>query len=184
MTDHDLFDRVLKGPWITAGDDVQYKLEDGLLYFQCSRGASDWRANFDFPVVPYRDMKDKFRVHRGFLAKWKSVRDVIRPLPFHTIVGFSHGAALAALAHEDRLFHLGVECTTTLFGCPRFLWMPSGVAQFAFVGVRRVSVRGDIVTHLPPAFTGYRHTHRFRIVGPWSIPRPQKHQPDEYRRYI
>lgn len=184
MNYRELFNRCLEGPWITAGDDVQYKLEGGVLYFQYTASDADWLANFDFPVVPYRDMKHKFYVHRGFLAKWKSVREVIRSLDFHTIVGFSQGAALAALACEDRWFHTAYEPTAILFGCPRFLWLPDSSARLAFCGTRRVSLRGDLVTHLPPLIFGYQHVGQEEKIGPWSIIRPKKHDPEAYRKYI
>jgi hypothetical protein len=184
VTDRELFDRCTRGPWITSGDDVQYKLEDGVLYFQCSSSESDWRANIDIPVVPYRDMEHKFLVHRGFLRKWKSVREEIRALDYDQIAGFSHGAPLAALACEEREYLTGRTIPATLFGSPRFLWMPSFMTRMKFFGVRRVTVNGDLVSHLPPAFTGYRHIGPEIVVGPWSLPRPSKHEPASYRKHL
>ncbi|MDD4773237.1 MAG: hypothetical protein PHZ09_06480, partial [Eubacteriales bacterium] len=43
------------------------------IYFQQSDGLTDWEHNLDFPAVPYRDMPETWRCHRGFLKVWKSI---------------------------------------------------------------------------------------------------------------
>ena len=117
-----------------AGDDVNYGfLEEGdilYIFFQGSSSISDWVRNFLFPAKPYKDMGIPYRVHRGFLAAWKEVEDIIidkitetvdnRPpeeeQPYWeqvliprkkdykwkhiVVVGYSHGGALAAFCHE------------------------------------------------------------------------------------
>ena len=44
------------------------------LYFQHSRGLTDWRNNLDFAAVPYRDVSPVWHCHAGFLRVWKSLR--------------------------------------------------------------------------------------------------------------
>ena len=112
-----------------AGDDVNYAfVEEGstlYIYFQGSNSISDWVRNFLFPAKPYKDMEITYRVHRGFLAAWKEVEDIVidkilekeyknvfnkRTAKYEVkenfkwkyiyVVGYSHGAALAGLCHE------------------------------------------------------------------------------------
>ena len=75
------FQSLQEGPWITSGIDVQYRIEciDNVahLYFQCTSSDSDWKHNFDFMVKPYKNMKETWFAHRGFVALWHSVRDEI-----------------------------------------------------------------------------------------------------------
>ena len=103
------------------------------IYFQGSSEVMDWFRNFLFPAKPYKDMAIPYRVHRGFLAAWKEVEDIviakitergknvhIKPDmngEFHYIreeeykwkqifvIGYSHGAALAGLCHECVWYH-------------------------------------------------------------------------------
>lgn len=78
-----------------------------------------------FPKRPYKDMKEPYKVHRGFLAAWKEVEDVIikkiqeqvtalefdaeknrnkvvSKYKFNKIIsiGYSHGGALSGFCHE------------------------------------------------------------------------------------
>ena len=107
-------------PWKEVGDDVDYAfVEQGdmlFIYFQGSSSISDWVRNFLFPAKPYKDMGIPYRVHRGFLAAWKEVEDIIikkiteevkhefGPKEYKwkhiTVIGYSHGGALAAFCHE------------------------------------------------------------------------------------
>lgn len=102
-----------------AGDDVNYAFEEDIkthtltIYFQGSHSISDWVRNFLFPAKPYKDMEIPYRVHRGFLAAWKEVEDIIiakitekddglecYKWKHIIVVGYSHGGALAAFCHE------------------------------------------------------------------------------------
>ena len=104
-----------------VGDSVNYAFKEGgstlYIYFEGSNSITDWVRNFLFPAVPYKDMDIEYKVHRGFLAAWKEVEDIIiekiteKELPEDSpenrykwqhiiVVGYSHGGALAAFAHE------------------------------------------------------------------------------------
>jgi len=186
MTKRELFDACNRGPWITTGYDVQYKLIDKTLYFQCSNGKNDWRANFDAAVVPYKDMKDEFLVHRGFLRSWQSVRDEIAALDFNTIVGYSQGAAFALLAHEDCAFKKGYQPVTIVFGCPRVFLHMSKEVKSRFSSVVRHTSKGDIVTMVPPGFqhVGDELVLDKRVKRPAGMPLLQWlscHTPTMYR---
>ncbi len=68
-------------PYQQVGDSVNYAfVEKGsrlYIYFQGSNSITDWVRNFLFPSKPYKDMKIPYKVHRGFLAAWKTVEDII-----------------------------------------------------------------------------------------------------------
>lgn len=189
MNDFDAFYATTSGPWITSGDDVQYRLEPGpvtRLFFQQTVSKSDWLANFDFPAAPYKDMPKKWYVHRGFKRLWKSVEDEILPIILEAkrleVYGFSQGAPLACLAHEAFTFKRGFHPRTTVFGSPRFLWIKGAADVLSrFDGVRNLQVRGDLVTHVPPEWMGYLHVGEVLRMGPSRIiPRPKYHYPSEY----
>lgn len=193
----DLFDRVTHGPWTTSGDNVQYRIErDGTgkmwMFFQCSKGWSDWIANFQFGKILYKDMAIPMRVHRGFARLWHSVRDEIMDklakevasgASHLSIVGYSQGAALATLAHEDVGFQLpGLTCVTIGFGTPRVIWMPSKEIKQRFTGYTRANCRGDIVSMVPPP--PYGHVGIEKLYGTPSLPTTKRHEPSEYRLYL
>lgn len=192
----ELFERVTHGPWTTSGLDVQYRLErdsDKLtLLFQCTSSKGDWYYNFLFFKTLYKDMAIPMYVHTGFAKLWHSVRDEIMDKlkaeavlgAIHlTIVGYSQGAALATLAHEDVGFQLpGLTCVTIGFGAPRVIWMPSKAIKTRFASYTRATVRGDIVTMLPPPF--YGHIGKEALYGTPHLPSAERHRPGEYRLYL
>lgn len=116
-------------PFNIVGDSVNYAfVEEGdtlYIYFQGSNSITDWVRNFLFGKKPYKDMAVPYKVHRGFLAAWKTVEDIIinkvtekqkeevlnkRTGGVHlkevfkwkhiVIAGYSHGGALAGFCHE------------------------------------------------------------------------------------
>ncbi len=187
---YEYFDNCNQGPWITIGKDVQYKLENKVLYLQCSVSKSDWKYNLQFGIVPYKDMEIEFKVHRGFLALWKSIRDEIRKLDFDTIVGYSQGAAIAGFVHEDFIFRKGYEPTSYVFGCPRFLWLPPKKIRGRFTKFLRHKNPRDIVTMVPPVLWGYWNAGPQVTLG-GKIKRPKGyniflwlsgHSPFEYQQ--
>lgn len=189
-----LLDRVTSGPWETAGDDTQFRVEvDGSLatvLFQCSSSVADWFHNLDFPPVAYRDSPAPWRAHRGFLRAWKSVRDEIagRVSGAQALlaVGYSHGGPLAAMCMEDWEFTHGCRGTghAVTFGSPRFAFMPPAAVRRRFVGLTRVEASGDPVTMVPPPF-GFVHVGARVSVGPWCpVPLPSRHAAESYRRWL
>ena len=170
----DLYRRCLDAEYIhtTEGGDYAIEVDGDTLYllFEWSDGAEDWKNNFDFPAKPYKRMRDKWFCHRGFLKVWKAMRDEIEnrvaetlerntDISNITIVGYSHGGAMALFATEDMTYLYGDKFNVSGygFGAPRVLWgyVPKAVREriSAFVTVRNVP---DIVTHLPPKVFGYR----------------------------
>jgi len=153
------------GDWITAGKDVQYKVIDRVLYFQCTHGISDWKQNFKAGQDVYCCSDIPFKAHEGFTELWLSVREKIEKLDFGYIVGYSEGAALAVFAHENYLHRKGCEPMTWAFGCPRVLYEPSKELKKRFSNFVRVSNIGDIVTMVPLFIMGYRHIGVNRILN-------------------
>ncbi len=162
----------------TIGDGVNYAFkEEGnhlYIFFQGSSQISDWVRNFLFKKKPYKDMKIPYRVHRGFLAAWKEVEDVIiskicedRNNGYRwkqiTIVGYSHGGALAGFCHEcvwfwrpdlreDGLIGFGFEA-------PRFYggFKVKKELKERWKNFYVIRDNNDIVTHCPPSIFGYCH---------------------------
>jgi hypothetical protein len=80
------------------------------------------------------------------------------------ILGYSHGAALAILAHEYFQFN-GYNPSTYAFGCPRVLWMPSKTIRSRFYDVEIFNRIGDLVGHVPPMIFGFDHIAEVRKMG-------------------
>jgi hypothetical protein len=167
----------------TAGNQTQYKItvENDTVYLalQGSIQKQDWLYNFQFAAVPYRNMEDKWLVHRGFNTAWKLARDQIsaevtaaynaNKARKIVILGYSHGAALTVLAHEYFLFN-GYHVESFGFGCPRVLWLPGKAVRGRFENLFLYQNRGDIVTLVPPAIFGYVHVGHVRQTGPARFP--------------
>lgn len=143
------------------------------LFFEWSDGAEDWKNNFNFPAKPYRRMKYLWLAHRGFLKVWKSIEPYIEAdindpkFRRIEIVGYSHGAAVALLCYEYVVFNRPeVEVEGIGFGCPRVFWgfVPKSVKE-RFKNFKVVRNGNDIVTHVPPAFLGFRHITEVVQIG-------------------
>jgi hypothetical protein len=180
----ELYERCLSGPWVTSGLDVQYKVQDGELIFECTKSIGDWLHNFEAWITPYKQQPITWYAHAGFVKLWKSVRDEVAKYykDIHRIAGYSQGSALAQLAAEDYYFTTGNTIDTIGFGCPRVFWMPNGYVRQSQGKTKLVMVDNDLVTHVPFALWGYRHVG-LQIILPgtgWLLS-PKAHYPDVYR---
>ena len=147
--------------------EISFTEKDGKLYisFQGSESKLDWIQNFMFGKVPYSNMKKKFFIHMGFIKKYKSVREDVlnrvrearaRGIKKIEIRGFSQGAALATIAHEDILYHFN-EPNTIIFGSPRvFGWWNKKLLNELLSGVTNVRNTRDLVTKIPPVLFGFK----------------------------
>ena len=146
-----------------AGDSVNYAfVEDKntlYIYFEGSNSITDWVRNFLFTKKVF----DEFKVHRGFLAAYLEVRNIILDKAYSKqwkkiiVVGYSHGGALCQLALEDLVYH--------------FPQMQDNIFGYAFESPRCVKAKkkyrsrwknltvirdgNDLVTHCPPKIFGY-----------------------------
>lgn len=150
---------------------IEYDNDTLYIYFEGSNGDIDWKNNFDFGAEPYKDMPTKWKAHRGFVRVWKEVEpflksDIMNPeVKNINVVGYSHGAALAALAHEyiwfnrpdirNNIFGYGFESPRVFKGrIPEEL-----IPRWENFTVFRNG--NDLVTHVPPMILGYKHVGKF-----------------------
>jgi len=184
----------------TVGEDVNYAfVKEGkhlYIYFQGSSSTTDWIRNFTFPAKPYKDMKIPYRVHRGFLAAWKEVEDIIIEKITEkdsnnefvwkqiTVVGYSHGGALAAFCHECCWFWRPDLREGSLFGygfeAPRIYagWHVKKELKERWSKFLVIRDNNDLVTHCPPSLFGFCHVSNILKIkgdiklGPdkWYIP--------------
>ena len=191
-----LFRLCLDAQYIHTAEEASFAVRSDagrlLILFQHSSGARDWENNLDFPAVPYSGMPQNWRCHRGFLRAWKSalpfIAEVLAETSYKkiTIVGYSHGAALAVLCHEYIWFRrpdLRAELRGYGFGAPRAVWCVSGCRPLSvrwenFTVVRNLD---DAVTHLPPRLLGYRHMGTMLTIGEKGRYTPlDAHRPESY----
>lgn len=157
----------------TVGDSVDYKyLEEGdnlMIFFQGSNSCTDWLRNFMFGKRPYKDMDIPYRVHRGFLAAWKEVEDIIiekikdPKWKDITVIGYSHGGALCQFAVECVWFHRPDlregHMRGIAFEAPRIFaqWKLPDELKERWRNLCVIRTGCDIVTHAPPVIFGYRN---------------------------
>lgn len=193
---YSLFSRTVDGSYIELKEQrASYRSErEGntlFLFFEKSNGAVDWLNNLDFPAKPYREMRELWFVHRGFLRVFKAIEPHIAPLILDKSVqrivvsGYSHGAALALLCHEYCVFHrpeLKGRIEGYGFGCPRVVWGPLRApikARFERFTVIRNGK--DLVTHVPPLLLGFRHVGKMKTIGEESRRGAiDAHRPESY----
>lgn len=162
------------------GGSYAAKVDNGTLYlfFQWSYGITDWLFNFFFlkkKIEPYEEMGQKWVVHSGFSKVWDSIKHNIEDLILDerykkiVIVGYSHGGAIATLCHEFVWFNrpdLRESLEGYGFGSPRVVGRetPFEIKErwAHFHVIRNI---GDIVTHLPPKFTGYMDIGQLIEIG-------------------
>ena len=191
-----LFNDVLSVKYRTipkTGASFYYETRGDKLYvfFEHSNGTVDWRNNFDFPAKAYREMENRWYVHRGFLRVWKSARDCLKEQIFNpcvkgiVIVGYSHGAALALLCHEFCVYNrpdIAQNIYGYGFGCPRVVhgYLRRSICE-RFKHFYVIRNCRDIVTHLPPVLFGFRHVGNIVHIGKGAKYGPVKsHRQESY----
>lgn len=168
-----LYNMTLSGPWISK-DDTEYKFvhdSNGVyLVFPPTGTLNDWKQNFDFLQVPYKYMPVSWKAHRGFLGKYKTVREDILTYIMRnsivdlTIVGFSQGASLATLAHEDISYNVPLMIVHSyVFGSPRVVsW---NAPKDRWNNLYRITNGSDIVTGVPLVIMGFKHVGVEEKIG-------------------
>lgn len=183
MTLLELFKRCYNAEehYIHVEEDGSYLLqkEGDTLYLllQKSNGKVDWKNNFDFPARPYKDMPKTWRAHRGFVKVWKAIEpyiaEAIRDPSIKQIItiGYSHGAALAVLAHEYVWYNrpdIFDQCYGFAFEAPRVFCgvrIPKELKQ-RWENMYVIRVCNDLVTHVPPLIFGYKHVGTLMKLEP------------------
>ncbi len=176
----ELYEKTLKKPWITVGNDTQYKLigDDNILClcFQGSNSDIDWKYNFRFWIKPYKNLVSTWYAHAGFVTAWKLAKDkIVEDVEANLgnkkliIMGYSHGASLSILAHEYFWFH-NLNPLTFAFAPARVIWLPFKSLKKRFKDLYVIRNKGDIVTHSPPNLFGYFHVGTIKTYGKaWFI---------------
>lgn len=160
----DRFNTVTGDGWTTAGMDVQYKVIGDTLYFQCSKGKSDWRNNFRASSEVYKNSDIPFIGHKGFNEMWESVRKEIEQLTFRKICAYSQGCAFGERAHENYYHRFGFEPEVSIFfGGPPSIKRASKKLKERFSNVVNYHNPRDIVYFLP-LILGYRHVGKCRTL--------------------
>lgn len=177
--------------WITGGCSVQWRVIDKVLYFQQSNGTEDWKSNFNFRAIEYRDGLDIVRVHNGFLTEWLSVKEAVEKCEFTKIVGYSLGAAIATLCAKSFYNRTGESIDVITFGNPRVYYKPEYRVFMAFNKAIRYENPRDIVANVPFPWMGFDHvSHRYVLttkakrgntpIGEWL----SGHSPAEYTQRL
>ena len=153
------------------------KVNDVLyIFFQDSKGFNDWKSNFNFPAKAYKRMGNTvWFAHRGFLKVWREIEPMLvndimnKNFKKIIIIGYSHGAAIAALCHEYVWFNrsdLRNSIEGYGFGCPRVFWgfkfKKLKCRWENFTVIRNIN---DLFTHLPPALFGFSHVGKNLKIG-------------------
>ncbi len=136
---------IVTGNYKTGYNDIQYKIDNGVLYFSASNSYTDIITNlclFSKHAFMERCMNTFWEI---ILDGGCYNKDVLLESPknIHTVVGYSLGGAIAQAfvsLFEDRTFKVVV------FGSPR---VPRGF-KINDSNMYRIVYGSDIVTKLPP----------------------------------
>lgn len=172
-----IFREFLSGGWTEGLLDTQWKVNDGVLYFQQTSSVLDWVLNFlAAPMksrMPYKGMPIIYKVHVGFFVAYKINSEEIQKLDFERVAGYSRGGPLAMYAHEDREFRTGKKLENGFaFGCPRGVCKTVPEIRMRWSNFTRYTNPGDIVAGLPFECMGYEHVGREIVLG-GNISRPK-----------
>ena len=120
---------------------ADWKIIDGVMYFQYTEGNSDWLYNFMSVIrFPWRLNKTWFLFPLGPLIMFLSLKKIIKSNKANLYVGISQGGWFASYASALT----GIPAIT--FGCPR---LGIGKAKL-FENVTHYQNENDIVPLLPP----------------------------------
>ncbi len=195
------FKACLEAEYIHGENSASWAVEDHgkecRILFEKSNGLTDWLNNLQFHAVPYKEMNPVWQCHGGFLKVWNSIKPhlaqpvqkAVREGRRITVIGYSHGAAVAVLCHEWIFYHFPSarpSLTGFGFGCPRVLYgcaTPALAQRWQnFYVVRNLD---DAVTHLPPRVMGYCHVGNLITVGNDGTYSPfEAHAPESYLKEL
>jgi predicted lipase len=161
--------------------------QNGTLYFayrgsQAPRNEIDTRLQFSWELerFTYGNFDEYSRAHRGFLAKYTSIRDQVHQHVRESdanrilIVGHSGGGAVAALTFHDLSYAFPEkDVRAVAFGMPRVFnhRAAAEVNRYRDKFIRVVN-GGDLVVMLPSPVFMYRHVGTRMQIRPrrWYMP--------------
>ena len=170
--------RCLNSSYIHLDNDADYNTQfdekTGTLFllFQWTHSTLDWWSNLDFfprATKPYKNMDVTWKCHRGFLRVWKTIEPEVEArikdpdVKRICCIGYSHGAAIAAFAHEYCWYHRPDIRKSIIgfgFGAPRIFFghMDKSLKE-RWIKFFPIRSNNDIVTHVPPRLFGFRHVN-------------------------
>ena len=194
------FEMCRNAEYSNAENSASYSFEkDGdalYILLEKSNGLTDWKNNLDFPTSEYKKLGRKWFCHRGFLRVWNTLEPIIAEkiseslIKKITVIGYSHGAALAVFAHEFIWYNrpdLRENLTGYGFGCPRVYWgyVVNSQLRERWKNFFVIRNKTDLVTHLPPLIFGYRHVGKMVRVGKYFRYSPiDAHRPESYEKEL
>ena len=165
-----MFNKCLNAKYTHLENDADYATEltdKGVLYlmFQWTHSQLDWFSNLDFfpkTATPYKGMPVSWKCHRGFLRVWDTIKNKLESdkilsnpdIKQVICIGYSHGAAIAAFAHEWVWFNRpdlrdGVKIVSFAFGAPRiFFGRMKPELKERWKNFFPIRSNNDIVTHV------------------------------------
>ena len=172
-----LFEQCLHCSYRKVEEDASFAIKHRgsclTVFFQDSEGLLDWKHNLAFRSKPYG--KGGLRCHGGFYRVFKAAlpyleKEIADPsVKKITLVGYSHGAALALLCYKyalDARADLAGKIEGFGFGTPRVFKKGLTKEEKArFSGFTYIKNIDDIVTHLPLWLFGYRHVKPPLLIG-------------------
>lgn len=191
-----------------VGTDTNYAIDDSrddelVIGFEGSNSKADWLIDFDFPVIPYKDMKIKYWAHRGFIREWHKCNDFFleqvgnllqewKQKGIHkriTVMGHSYGGAMAILCAEDLWFHFEDERNNihlVTIGAPRvYGFYHHNLIKKRFPDATLYWNGNDIVPSIPFAPLYLHPVKRTHIGKRWSLFRLKRlakdHSSSRYR---
>lgn len=177
-------------PWITVGIDLQYLVENRVLYLQPTSSSYDWRKNLKVKKEWFGEGENRLRVHKGFLESYMQGREVLLKIlksgDVDSVCGYSHGAALAVLLYWDYYGHTRIKFPVFTIGCPRVVsLLTSKKKRDIFSEILNVQIETDIVTRVPPVVFLYRHIGVLcRLVSSSLLPTPKDHYASQYKKLL
>ena len=167
-------------------------LRDGdrlYIFFEKSSGYEDWWNNLSYRAISRGRSGDVWYCHEGFLRVFESIRPEIEDAIMNesvksiVTVGYSHGAALALLCHEY-IWYVRPDIREYIegygFGCPRVVWGRVKGEKMRWKRFYVIRNRDDLITHLPPLITGYRHKGNLIEIGNGKKSGVDAHRPENY----
>ncbi|RPJ58503.1 MAG: hypothetical protein EHM12_07745 [Dehalococcoidia bacterium] len=181
MTKLDYFNECLSGGYNNTPDYISWKIVNRVLYLQCSREKEDWLKNIDIRPVDAWIGRNPCLVPNGFDDAVSGIMPAFDALDIDIIVGYSHGAAIAALLS-------GMSGLPALaFACPKFIFRPDEYHQKQFYNLQIFNNKGDLVSMLPPfySYCGHVNVLKEKAVkeGTWWE-WYSRHSPNRYRQNL
>ena len=147
MTALEAFNNCTSGGYKNTDNYLSWKIENDIMYFQCSRQKEDWLRNFDIIFRKTILNWSPIILTEGFDEAFEEVLSLLKLFDVDGFVGYSHGAVIASLCSAV------TDKPAIVFGCPNYMLFPSAMTKRQFSKVTSYENVEDIVTKIPPVYT-------------------------------